>query len=60
MISYLFRVIRLVLFIFTISYFIGTLWYIFVWLLDPDSHTNNFFDYFNLSEMKETNNDFDR
>jgi len=31
MINYAFRVLRLVIVIFSISYFIGTLWYIFTW-----------------------------
>jgi hypothetical protein len=31
MLGYLFRVVRMVMIIFTLSYFIGTLWYIFCW-----------------------------
>lgn len=31
-ISYAFRVLRLIIIIFSISYFIGTLWYIYTWL----------------------------
>jgi len=31
MLGYAFRVIRMILIIFTLSYFIGTLWYIFCW-----------------------------
>jgi hypothetical protein len=32
--SYAFRVIRLIIIIFSVSYFIGTLWYILCWLTD--------------------------
>jgi hypothetical protein len=35
--SYTFRVIRLVIIIFSLSYFIGTLFYIFAWLIDEPS-----------------------
>lgn len=31
MLGYLFRVVRMIMIIFTLSYFIGTLWYIFCW-----------------------------
>jgi hypothetical protein len=32
--TYAFRVVRIVIIIFTISYFIGTLFYIMTWLID--------------------------
>jgi hypothetical protein len=40
-ISYAFRVLRLVIIIFSISYFIGTLWYIFTWLIYQYSDERN-------------------
>ena len=33
MLGYVFRVVRMVLIIFTVSYFIGTMWFIFTWQL---------------------------
>lgn len=49
-ISYAFRVLRLVIIIFSISYFIGTLWYIYTWLNNDIFHETdqdglNFFTY---------------
>jgi hypothetical protein len=57
MINYAFRVVRLVIIIFSISYFIGTLWYILVWQIDSSDikDEKNFFDNYGLSEMKEQN-----
>ena len=34
MMSYAFRVLRLIIIIFSVSYFIATLWYIYTWLID--------------------------
>lgn len=33
MLGYFFRVVRMIMVIFTVSYFIGTLWFIFCWQL---------------------------
>jgi hypothetical protein len=41
MMSYAFRVFRLIMIIFTISYFIGTLWYIFVWQMTDSNSTES-------------------
>lgn len=41
--TYAFRVVRIVINIFSISYFIGTLWYIFTWLTDDGVSTNSTF-----------------
>jgi uncharacterized membrane protein YphA (DoxX/SURF4 family) len=38
MLGYFFRVVRMILVIFTISYFIGTLWFIFCWQLYTKSY----------------------
>jgi len=34
--NYAFRVLRLIVIIFSISYFIATLWYIFTWAIDDE------------------------
>ena len=53
-IRYMFRVSRLVIIIFSFSYFIGTLWYIFTWLIDDGVTTGyvHFFGYFKFREAK--------
>lgn len=54
MINYAFRVFKLVVIIFSISYFIGTLWYIFTWqandgkVLKEGEEPENFFQYFHF------------
>ena len=61
MLTYLFRVVRLILIIFTLSYFIGTLWYIFVWQISKNDPTDkNFFRYYSMDELKDENKDIDR
>jgi len=66
MISFAFKTFRLIIIMFTISYFIGTLWYIFVWqvaTLEYDiNHQiyNNFYTYYKLDLLKEENKDLDR
>eukprot|EP00347_Sterkiella_histriomuscorum_P018178 403346494 len=62
MINYAFRVFRLVVVIFSISYFIGTLWYIFTWQIDDPTDTRpdiNFFRYYKMDEKKKNNEDID-
>ena len=58
--SYIFQVLRLIVIIFSISYFIGTLWYIFVWQLDKHSDPNQkdtFFCYYGFDVLNEENQD---
>ena len=57
MLNYAFRIMKLVIIIFSISYFIGTLWYIFVWQINE---TNGFFVTYGLNLMMEENKDLDR
>ena len=59
-IRYMFRVSRLVIIIFSFSYFIGTLWHIFTWLIDDGVSTGyvNFFGYFKFREAKAQNFDY--
>lgn len=65
MISYAFRVFRLIMIMFTISYFIGTLWYIFVWQM-TESHSDgndiyeNFYTFYKLDELKAQEREYDR
>jgi hypothetical protein len=47
-INYVFKVFRLVIIIFTISYFIGTLFYLFSSLTKEDP---NFIEYYKLEEI---------
>jgi hypothetical protein len=58
--SYAFRVTRLVIIIFSFSYFIGTLWYIYTWLIDDGVSTGyvHFFGYFKFREAKADGKDF--
>ncbi len=58
-ITYAFRVGRLVIIIFSFSYFIGTLWYIFTWLSDDgvSKGYKNFFGYFKFREAYENGED---
>ena len=57
MLGYLFRVVRMIMIIFTLSYFIGTLWYIFCWQMylkyykDTDANFINEFGF--VKSMKE-------
>lgn len=45
--SYAFRVVRIIIIIFSISYFIGTLWYIYTWLSDDGvSEGETFFGFY--------------
>lgn len=63
MISYAFRVIRLIIIALGISYFIGTLWYIFVWQIypnDPSEDDDYFFSKARLNVMKDKNEDLER
>ena len=61
MINYAFRVLRLVIVIFSISYFIGTLWYIFTWQIDdPKSEPDtNFFNSYGMRQRKQDNEDIE-
>ncbi len=58
--SYAFRVSRLVIIIFSFSYFIGTLWYIFTWLTYDGVSTDYtyFFGYFKFQEAKNKGEDY--
>lgn len=60
--SYAFRVLRLIIIIFTISYFIATLWYIYTWLIDDGYSTGyvHFFGYYKFREWKKENRDLER
>ncbi len=60
--SYAFRVLRLIIIIFSISYFIATLWYIYTWLIDDGVSTDyvNFFGYFKFREWRKQNRDLER
>ena len=71
MLGYFFRIIRMILVIFTISYFIGTLWYIMCYQLHKkiDKRTDakgqiinvdDFIVKFNFEEGKNPRTDFDR
>lgn len=44
--SYMFRVVRIVIIIFSISYFIAILWYIFCWLSDDGVTKKDFFGFY--------------
>ncbi|CDW76967.1 cation channel family protein [Stylonychia lemnae] len=60
MINYAFKVLRLIIVIFSISYFIGTLWYIFTWQIDDpndDTPNSNFFKTYGMRELKKNNDD---
>ena len=59
--NYAFRVIRIVLIIFSISYFIGTAFYIFTWLSDDGVSVNtNFFGRYGFRGLMERNEDMTR
>lgn len=64
MLGYVFRVIRMILVIFTVSYFIGTLWYIYCWqiyTIDYDSKgTDSFIGYYNFDKKHADGDDFAR
>ena len=51
MLSYFFRVLRLILIILTISYFIGTIWYVFCWQLYLDYYEGTTYPSFINSYM---------
>jgi hypothetical protein len=63
MIGYFFRVLRLVLIIFTISYFIGTLWFVYCWQLYTKVYgavgTDNFIGEYKFDQRLEAGEDFD-
>lgn len=50
--NYAFRVLRLIVIIFSISYFIATLWYIFTWAIDDDVSPGYFFGVYKFREMR--------
>lgn len=55
---YAFRVTRLVIVLFSVSYFTGTLWYIFIWLSDDGvSEDTNFFGFYQFRQWKANNED---
>lgn len=54
-ISYAFRVTRLILIIFSVSYFIGTVWYIYCRISSegqPHSANSTFYTYYNFNEWQ--------
>lgn len=53
--NYAFRVLRIVIVIFSISYFIGTLFYIIVWQTSDRTTTDNFFVAYGFDVMKQNN-----
>lgn len=59
--TYAFRVVRIVIIIFSISYFIGTLFYILTWLIDESGIAEdgeNFFSYeFSFGQFRQLNKD---
>ena len=63
MLGYIFRVLRMILIIFTVSYFVGTLFYIICWQLydkvyqSADDH--NFIGKNGFQIMMSNNEDFD-
>ena len=58
--SYAFRVFRIIIIIFSVSYFIGTLWYIFTWLTDDGySAKGFFFGEYRFRDWKKNNKDLD-
>ena len=63
MLGYIFRVLRMILIIFTVSYFVGTLFYIICWQLydkvyqSADDH--NFIGKNGFQTMMANNEDFD-
>jgi hypothetical protein len=63
MLGYIFRVLRMILIIFTVSYFVGTLFYIICWQLydkvyqSADDH--NFIGKNGFQTMMSNNEDFD-
>ena len=63
MLGYIFRVLRMILIIFTVSYFVGTLFYIICWQLydkvyqSVDDH--NFIGKNGFQKMMARNEDFD-
>ena len=66
MISFAFKIFGLIMIMFTISYFIGTLWYIFVWQVasyeENEYHEKytNFYTYYKLDVLKNEDKDIDR
>jgi len=62
MLGYIFRVLRMILIIFTVSYFVGTLFYIICWQLylkvyDQSDDENNFIGKNNFNKKMEENLD---
>lgn len=64
MLGYITRVLRMILIIFTVSYFIGTLWYIFCWQMHTKYYTyfdfTNFITLYGFDELMEKGEYFDR
>lgn len=64
MLNYAFRIFRLIIIICSISYFIGTLWYIFTWQLDlmlnPSNTNEDFYENFNFNNLNNENQDMYR
>jgi len=64
MIGYFFRVVRMILVVYTISYFIGTLWYIYCWQLYTKAYgstgTDSFIGLYKFAEAFEEGKSFDR
>ena len=58
--NYAFRVTRLIIIVFSISYFLSIFWYIFVWLLyEHNYHLKiTFFEYYSFDEYREQDDDF--
>ena len=58
MLTYAFRVVRIIIIIFSVSYFIGTLWYIYTWLSDDGiTEDGNFFSKFGFRQWHIDNED---
>lgn len=54
-IRYAFRMIRLVIILLSIGYFVGTLWYIFTWVLDDGLKVDGqtcFFGWYGFNDLR--------
>jgi len=56
--NYAFRVTRLIIIVFSISYFLSIFWYIFTWLLyEYDYYVNvTFFEYYGFDKWRDEDN----